>query len=300
MTQKRRLALPIDYAAAATAENTRLAYRKDLARFEAWGGTIPATVKQVCQYLNAHADTHKVSTLSRWLASISQAHRVAGLESPCRSMEVRRTLNGIKKVHGAKPRRVAPAVRDELMAMIKHAPPGLIGLRNRALLLVGFAGALRRSELAKLGVEDVAFDVRGMILRLGKTKTDQAGENDEIAIPYAKGKHCPVKALKAWLAEAGISEGAIFRPIGKHGALGKKGLSGFSVAQIIKASAKAAGLDMTLYSGHSLRAGLATSSAREKKPFHKIKAQTRHKSDVTLLKYIRDAELFEDNAADLL
>ncbi len=300
MTQKRQPALPPDYAAVATADNTQLAYRKDLAKFRTWGGTIPSTPKQVCEYLNVHADTHKVSTLSRWLASISQAHRVADLESPCRSLEVRRTLNGIKKVHGAKPRRVAPAVRDELMAMIKHAPPGLIGLRNRALLLVGFAGALRRSELAKLRVEDVAFDVRGIILRLGQTKTDQTGENDEIAIPYAKGKYCPVKALKAWLAEAGITEGAIFRPILKHGAVGKKGLSGFSVAQIIKASAKAAGLDTALYSGHSLRAGLATSSAREKKPFHKIKAQTRHKSDVTLLKYIRDAELFEDNAADLL
>jgi integrase len=300
MTQKRRLALPQDYAAAATADNTQLAYRKDLARFQAWGGAIPSTVKQVCEYLNAHADTHKVSTLSRWLASISQAHRVAARESPCRSLEVRRTLNGIKKVHGSKPRRVAPAVRDELMAMIKQTPPGRVGLRNRALLLVGFAGALRRSELAKLRVKDISFDVRGMILRLGQTKTDQAGENDEIAIPYAKGKYCPVKALKAWLAEAGITEGVIFRPILKHGTVGKKGLSGFSVAQIIKASAKAAGLDTTLYSGHSLRAGLATSSAREKKPFHKIKAQTRHKSDVTLLKYIRDAELFEDNAADLL
>ncbi len=300
MTPKRRFTLPQDYAVAATADNTKLAYRKDLARFLAWGGTIPATVKQVCEYLNAHADTHKVSTMSRWLASISQAHCVKGLDSPCRSLEVHRTLNGIKKVHGAKPRHVLPAVRDELVAMIQHAPPGLVGVRNRALLLLGFAGALRRSELAKLRVEDVAFDVRGMILKLGQTKTDQAGGNDEIAIPYAKGKYCPVKALKAWLSESGITEDAIFRPILKHGTVGKKGLSGFSVAQIIKASAKAAGLDTTLYSGHSLRAGLATSSAREKKPFHKIKAQTRHKSDVTLLKYIRDAELFEDNAADLL
>lgn len=300
MKKRRRLAFSQDYAAAAIADNTQLAYRKDLARFLAWGGTIPATVKQVCRYLNAHADTHKVSTLSRWLASISQAHRVSEMDSPCRSLEVRRTLNGIKRVHGAKPRRVAPAVRDELMAMISHAPPGRVGMRNRALLLVGFGGALRRSELAKLRVEDVSIDVRGMILRLGQSKTDQTGENDEIAIPYAKGKYCPVKALKAWLAESGVTEGAIFRPISKHGVIGKKGLSGFSVAQIIKAAAKAAGLDTTLYSGHSLRAGLATSSAREKKPFHKIKAQTRHKSDVTLLKYIRDAELFEDNAADLL
>jgi integrase len=167
-------------------------------------------------------------------------------------------------------------------------------------LLVGFAGALRRSELARLRVEDVHFDVRGMILSLGRTKTDPTGEHDEIAIPYAMGKHCPVKALKAWLAEAGMVSGPIFRSISKNGVLGQRALSGFSVAQIIKGCARAAGLDTTLYSGHSLRAGLATSCARENKPFHKIKAQTRHRSDVTLLQYIRDAELFEDNAADLL
>jgi integrase len=300
MAKKQRTPIIDDYAAAATADNTRLAYRKDLARFKAWGGTIPATPKQLVNYFNKHARSHKASTLSRWLASISQAHRLAGLENPCRSLEVRRTLNGIKKVHGAKPRRVQPAVREELMAMIKQAPPGLVGLRNRALLLVGFAGALRRSEIAGLCVEDISFDARGMILRLGQTKTDQAGENDEIAIPYAKGKYCPVKSLKTWLSEADITGGAVFRRIQKNGAVGKHGLSGFSVAQIIKASARSAGLDTSLYSGHSLRAGLATSSAREKKPFHKIKAQTRHKSDVTLLKYVRDAELFEDNAADLL
>lgn len=296
----RQIAVPTDYAKAATAANTQLAYRKDLARFIAWGGTIPATPEQVADYLSAHGGSHKAATLARWVASISQAHLVAGHQSPCRSIEVRRTLSGIKNVHGAKPRRVAPAVRDELMAMVDHTPKGRVGARNRALLLVGFAGALRRSELAKLRVEDITFDVRGMILNLGKTKTDQAGEHDEVAIPYAKGKHCPVKALKAWLAEADIAAGAIFRPISKTGVLGKKALSGFSVAQIIKSCAQAAGLDTSLYSGHSLRAGLATSSAREHKPFHKIKAQTRHRSDVTLLKYIRDAELFEDNAADLL
>lgn len=300
MPRKRRSPSPQDYAAAATADNTRLAYRKDIARFMSWGGTIPATAKQVCRYLEAHADSHKASTLARWIASISQAHQAQGLDNPCRQLAVRRTLNGIRKVHGAKPRRVQPAVRDELVAMIQHSPRGLVGLRNRALLLVGFAGALRRSEIAHLRVEDVSFDVRGMILRLGQTKTDQTGENDEVAIPYARGKYCPVKALKEWLSESEIRAGAIFRPIGRHGTIGKQGLSGFSIAQIVKASARAAGLDTRLYSGHSLRAGLATSSAREKKPFHKIKAQTRHKSDVTLLKYVRDAELFEDNAADML
>jgi integrase len=293
-------ALAEHYAAAATAANTKLAYRKDLARFATWGGKIPTTPAILCDYLSQHAVTHKPSTLTRWLASISQAHLIQGLESPCRSIEVRRTLRGIKRAHGAKPRRVSPALRDEVLAMVRATPEGLAGLRNRALLLVGFAGALRRSELAKLRVEDISYDVRGMILALGKTKTDQSGEHDEIAIPFAKGSACPVKALKSWLAQANIKRGAIFRAISKGGKVGKRALNPHSIAQLIKALALAAGMDPTDYSGHSLRAGLATSSAKDGKAFHKIKAQTRHRSDVTLLKYIRDAELFEDNAADLL
>ena len=297
----RKRALPTEhYVNSATADNTKLAYQKDLARFAAWGGVIPTTPAILCDYLSQHAITHKPSTLTRWLASISQAHLSQGMESPCRSIEVRRTVRGIKREHGAKPRRVAPALRDEVLAMVSASPDRLTGVRNKAMLLVGFAGALRRSELANLRVEDIKFDVRGMILALGKTKTDQTGENDEIAIPLAKGKACPVKALKLWLAESQIKAGPIFRAISKGGKVASRGLNPASIAQLIKGCALVAGMDPTDYSGHSLRAGLATSSAKDGKSFHKIKAQTRHRSDVTLLKYIRDAELFDDNAADLL
>jgi integrase len=289
-----------NYLDAATADNTKLAYHKDLQRFVTWGGDIPSSPDQVAAYISAHGASHKASTLARWVASISQAHKVAGFDNPCGNIDVRRTLRGIRSAHGAKQRHVAPAVRDELIAMVTQLPPGLVGTRDKALLLVGFAGALRRSELAKLEVKDIHIDARGMILPLGKTKTDQAGESDEIAIPFAKGKYCPVRALQAWLKAGKITGGPIFRRIRKNGLVGPTGLVGFSIAQIVKASVARAGLDPALYSGHSLRAGLATSSAKEHKPFHKIKAQTRHKSDATLLRYIRDAELFEDNAADFL
>ena len=288
------------YAAAATASNTKLAYQKDLDRFAAWGGVIPSSPAQLCDYLSQHAATHKPTTLTRWLASISQAHLSLGLESPCRSIEVRRTLRGIKREHGAKPWRVSPALRDEVLAMVKALSDDLAGVRNKAILLVGFAGALRRSEIANLRVEAVTFDVRGMILALGKTKTDQSGEHDEIAIPFAKGNACPVKALKDWLKQSHIQSGPVFRAISKGGKVSDRAMNPHSIAQLIKTFALAAGMDPADYSGHSLRAGLATSSAKDGKPFHKIKAQTRHRSDVTLLKYIRDAELFEDNAADLL
>jgi integrase len=109
-----------------------------------------------------------------------------------------------------------------------------------------------------------------------------------------------VKALKTWLTQSNIKQGAIFRAISKGGKVGKRALNPHSIAQLVKAAELAAGMDSSEYSGHSLRAGLATSSAKDGKAFHKIKAQTRHRSDVTLLNYIRDAELFEDNAADLL
>ena len=149
-------------------------YQKALDRFASWGGVIPSSPAQLCDYLSQHAATHKPTTLTRWLASISQAHLSLGLESPCRSIEVRRTLRGIKREHGAKPRRVSPALRDEVLAMVKALSDNLAGVRNKAILLIGFAGALRRSEIANLRVEAITFDVRGMILALGKTKTDQS------------------------------------------------------------------------------------------------------------------------------
>ena len=135
-----------DYAAAATASNTKIAYQKDLDRFAACGGRIPATPAQLCDYLSQHAATHKPTTLTRWLASISQAHLSLGLESPCRSIEVRRTLRGIKREHGAKPRRVSPALRDEVLAMVKALSDDLAGIRNKAILLIGFARRRHETE----------------------------------------------------------------------------------------------------------------------------------------------------------
>lgn len=188
----------------------------------------------------------------------------------------------------------------ELKAMVDSCPDTLAGLRDAAVLLVGFSGAMRRSEVANLTVEGLKFDVRGCVVSLGRTKTDQAGENDEVAIPSSASAYCPVKALKRWLRASGIKEGAVFRKVLKSGRVARGALNPRTVAEIVKAKALAAGLDPSEYSGHSLRAGLATSSAKANKPYHKIKQQTRHRSDAMLMTYVRDAELFEDNAAEIL
>jgi integrase len=292
--------LPMDYAAHAEADNTRLAHSKDLARFLAWGGAIPAPVEMIEAYLSAHAVSHKPATLTRWLASISVEHQRQGLDSPCRHRRVRDVLHGIKRAHGTQQRQVAPAVKNELWAMARKQEDDLVGLRNRALLLVGFGGAMRRSEIGALALERIRFRPDGIEVDLGKTKADQLGEDGVIAIPRARVKErCPVVALEAWLAAAGIREGPVFRPILKSGVVGAGGLSGHSVAAIVKAAALRAGLDPGLYSGHSLRAGLVTSAVQSRKRYDKIKKQTRHRSDAMLERYIRDSELFEDNAADL-
>lgn len=290
-----------DYAKAATADNTKIAYQKDLDRFMQWGGKIPSSPEQVSAYLSEHAMDHKVATLLRWLTSISQAHKRAGLPTPTKDTVVHETLSGIRKIHGGKQRRVAPITTEELMAMVDAAPNTLIGQRNKALLLVGFGGAMRRSEITNLQVENFEIDRRGAVVDLGKTKTDQSGEDSKVAITMAKNKrYCAVTALKSWYAATGITEGPVFRAINQYGKLSSRKLSTQAVADIVKAMALAAGLDRTLFSGHSMRAGLATAAAQADKPYHKIKAITRHKSDATLARYIRDGQMFENNAGDLL
>lgn len=311
-------ASPPDYSRAALAANTHRAHQADLARFAAWGGSIPSSAEQIVAYLRAHAQSHRVSTLTRWLASISKAHQERNLDNPnpdnpCRAPEVRAELRGIRNTFGGQQRRVAPAMRDEVIAMVDCAPGTITGVRDKALLLLGFSAALRRSELAGIKIAQLQFDQRGLLLSLGKTKTDQAGQDGVLAIPRAKQPaYCPVQALRRWLREVeraqhrvaeddqSSKDAPVFRRISKAGNVHDNALNAASIARLIKAYALKAGLDPALYSGHSLRAGLATSSAQEGKPFHKIKAQTRHKSDATLLRYVRDGELFEDNAADLL
>ncbi|PTQ66536.1 site-specific recombinase XerD [Nitrosomonas oligotropha] len=284
------------YLNASISANTWRAYRDDLKHFQAWGGTLPATPEQIASYLAHYAPKHTVATLTRRLASLSKLHNAQQWANPVSTALVRSTFQGIRNQHGMKQRQVAPAIKEDILAMVRNLQ-GIKGIRDKALLLIGFAGAFRRSELASLQYCDIEHVQQGILVYLRRSKTDQAGQGRKIAIPYARGAICPVISLREWLEHSGITEGPIFRSINRHGHIGEQAITSQSIALVIKERAAAAGLDATQYSGHSLRAGLVTSAAQAGISSWKIRQQTGHKSDAMLQRYIRDANIFTDNAA---
>jgi integrase len=286
----------VDYVAAAAADNTRRAYQSDLRMFLAWGAVLPSSPEAVAAYLVAHATTLSPVTLSRRLVAIARAHATLGHPNPCQADLVKTTLKGIWRVHGRPQRQVQPAIREDVLAMLPHMT-STRGIRDRALILIGFAGAFRRSELVALQFADVAFVKEGLTILIRRSKTDQIGEGRKIAIPFARSSACPVGALTNWLDYAGIQSGPLFRFVRKGGAIGTVALSAQSVAAIVKEYAHKAGLHAENYSGHSLRAGLITSAAKAGVSSWKIREQTGHKSDAMMHRYIRDTNIFENNAA---
>jgi integrase len=293
-----------DFAAASRSQATIRAYRTDWADFTAWCleqgvDSLPATPATVAAYLadQATANRYKPATLSRRLAAINAAHRLANLDSPTTSEAVRLTLAGIRRTVGVSQRQVKPIMTSDLRKIISALPDDLTGTRDKALLLVGFAGALRRSELAALSVEDIEFTEAGMIVTIRRSKTDQEAQGREIGIPYGSGATCPLTAVQGWLEAAGITSGPIFRRIDRHGHIGPNALQPQAVAHIVKKAVEAVGLDADQFAGHSLRAGLATSAAQNGASEAMIASQTGHKSTAMLRRYIRRGSLFQANAA---
>jgi integrase len=292
-----------EYRKKSRADNTKRAYQSDWRHFCAWCEEhhlvpLPAEIRTVERYVTLLAKRCKVATLERRLASISQAHRLAGLASPTAAPEVHLLMDGIRRDKGTKQASKAAATVGVVREMVATLEPDLAGKRDRALLLVGFAGAFRRSELASLDVADIQYVPQGLVVTLRRSKTDQTGEGRKVGIPYGVSMDtCPVRSLKAWLDAAQITEGAIFRPIDRWGHIQEGRLTGHSVARVVKRAAEAAGLDPELFGGHSLRAGLATSAAAEGATERQIMQQTGHKSERMVRRYIRDGSLFRDNPA---
>ncbi|MGY3472740.1 site-specific integrase [Bradyrhizobium ottawaense] len=282
------------------AENSYRAYLSDLREFDKAGFSIPAAPEAVAQYLAESASSLRVATLIRRLASLSTAHEARGLPNPTRSSLVRATLRGVKRTYGCAQRQAKPLCRDDLLQVLDVTGDSRKDLRDRALLLLGFAGALRRSELVALNVEDLEHVRQGVILHLRRSKTDQEAQGQKIGIPHGRSRWCPVTALNDWLQASAIEKGPIFRPLDRAGRVGEPRLSGDAVSLIVRERVEAAGLDPSGYSGHSLRAGLATSASQVGVPTWKIRAQTRHASDAMLSRYVRDGELFTTNAAGAL
>ena len=294
------LASAIDLAQAEKAASTRKAYRTDFRLFKAWCddkrvSALPAASETVAAYLAAEALTAKPSTLGRRLAAIRYAHRLAGFPLPTDAEGVKATMRGIRRTFGSAKVRKAPAVAAKMLGMVAKAPDKLAGMRDRALLLLGFAGAFRRSELVALDVADIEETEAGLRATIRHSKTDQEGQGVTIAI--ARGDiACPVRALRDWLGAADIDAGPLFRPINKADRVAQARLTDRSVANIVKAYAERAGFDASTFSGHSLRSGFLTSAAAKGASIFKMMDVSRHKSVETLRGYVRDAEMFKDHA----
>lgn len=284
--------LVASYAAAAQSDATTRSYGADICHFKQHGGSIPATPTMVAEYLANFAGILACSTLQHRLIAIHRSHTDVGLVSPVMDSLVKRTMQGIRRTVGAKQRQVAPLMKDDLLEMMVHVERQrpMKAARDKALLLVGFSGAFRRSELVALRYEDMTRFEGGVELMIRRSKTDQEGAGRTVFIPHARGSRCPVKALMNWLSMACIASGPLFRAINRHDqVVGDKALTPQSVALIVKSSVKmAAGDDAAKnVAGHSLRAGYCTEAATVGLLPYQIREQTGHKSDVTLARYIR-------------
>jgi site-specific recombinase XerD len=297
------LASAADLARLEKADATRRAYGSDWRIFKSYceergALALPAAPVTVAAFL-AWEDGRdsKPSTIGRRVAAVLYAHKLASLTSPTNDERVKAVMRGIRRKQGVAPVKKAPADSVMVLAMCANVGTGLASLRDRALLLLGFSIAARRSELVALDVADIVENEHGLMVRIRRSKTDQEGHGATVAVPFGA-IACPVKALRAWLDAAGITNGPIFRPVRTGGSVAATRLTGRSVASIVKVHAKRLGLDPAAFAGHSLRAGFATSAASRGANLFKIMDVTRHKSVDTLRGYVRDAELFRNHAGD--
>ncbi len=296
------------FRAASKSAATVRAYASVWRAFTAWCEkrgvpSLPASPATVAAYLADRAEPEsgralRPSSLQVHAAAIAKAHKLAGMQSPLDNEHVRDALDGIRRRFGIAPKQKAAVCTEDVRRLVAVCGDDRKGLRDRALILVGYAGAMRRSELVALDVTDLRETNEGLEIVIRRSKTDQVGEGRTIGICYGSDpKSCPVRAMRAWLETSGIEEGSVFRPLRKGGALRLDALSPHAVAKIIKALATRAGLDPSNLSGHSLRAGHATEAARNGALGHEIRKQTGHKSDAMLARYIRAGTVFERNSS---
>jgi integrase len=257
--------------------------------------SLPAAPATVAAYLGALASAGaKVSTVRRRCAAIADAHRRNGHDNPASHAGVKATLAGIARTLGAPPEKKAALTADLLAKALRKIPEDLAGLRDRALILIGFAAALRRSELVALDVNDIARHPKGLAVTIRRSKTDQAGVGKTKAIPHGRKLHA-VRALEAWLAAAGITSGPVFRGVRGTRVRGVR-LCAHQVARIVQKRAAAVGLDPTLFAGHSLRSGYISSAADHGASLQAIADHAAHKKLDTTRGYVQIADAFRDHS----
>lgn len=296
------------YQQASKADATVKAYRSDAKVFEAWCQrygfrSAPATPEAVAAFVVAEAEAGRAaSTLGRRIAAIRFAHKVAKLPDPTDDEGVRAAMAGVRRKVGVAPTQKAAATAEILAAMLMRTPDTLTGKRDRALLALGFSGAMRRSELVALNVADLIEDPEGLRVRVRKSKTDQEGRGLEKAIPHGRYIR-PVALVREWLDAAGITEGPVFRPISRSGRVLHFDIRGEptrlttqSVADIVKRYTAAAGYDASTFGAHSLRAGYITSAAERGADLARIMDQSGHRDAATVMTYIRRANAFRGHS----
>ena len=294
------------FVQSAKAPATLKAYRSDWNDFDAWCSrhqltSLPSSPETVALNITDLASTHASGTITRRLTSITKAHQASGLTSSPASTHhfcVGETLKGIRRTIGTAQHGKAPLLSEDIRRIVRMSRKDLLGLRDRALTLIGFAGAFRRSELARIEVANLKFTAEGVVIELPTSKTDQEGAGRKVAIPCGENPEtCAVEALRGWLKEAGIETGPVFRAVNRHGKLAPRGLYRDSIGPILKRAARRAGIETGEVAGHSLRAGHVTQAAMNGVRELVIMRQTGHRSVTTLRRYIRSGELFRENAA---
>jgi integrase len=308
---------PAEFARHSRAPATESAYASDWADFSAWCNSaerlaLPAEPVTIGAYLSDRSGILKVSTLNRRLAAITAMHRLGGHGLDGKHPAIALVLAGIRRTYGTRQIAKRALLTEDLRRIVRKLrvdKPG--GCRDRAVLLVCFAAALRRSELIALDVDDIAITQAGLTILVRRSKTDQEGQGREIGIPRSrKSATCPVAALEAWLA---LVDHLSIRPVEHnentsghdtplftrvdHGRVTSDRLTGRAVAEIVKRAAKRVGIDPTLVAGHSLRSGFATSAARGGASLADIMAQTGHKNSDVAMRYVQKGKILQNPAS---
>ena len=288
------------------ANNTLRAYKSDFSDFRIFCArhgfsSLPSEPKIVSLYLTHLSKTSKISTLRRRLVSISMVHKLKGHYLDTKHPIIIENFMGIRRTKGSFQKGKKPILINHLKLIInainEQKNEDIKKLRDKSIILIGFGGGFRRTELISINYEDLEFVPEGLKITIRKSKTDQFGEGMTKALPYfTNEKYCPVISLKNWLAISKIKSGPIFRRFSKGSFLKEERLTDQSVVLLIKKYLNLAGIDNTNFAGHSLRSGFASVAAESGADERSIMTMTGHKSTQMVRRYIREANLFKNNA----
>ena len=298
------IAKALEYARASKSKATLRTYSSAWRVFTGWCRSygldpLPSSSKTVAAYVAAQAERIRPVTIKKHLAAISTAHKSAGLPTPTDAEAVRLTMQGLRRVKGVAASPKAALRTEHIRLMVAELGDHPLDARDRALLLMGFATGMRRSEIVGLDLEDIVFEPEGAVVTIRRSKRDQEGRGRPVLV--LRGDHeetCPVRALRRWTAARARSDGPMFVRLDRAGD-GQR-LSSRSVALVVKRRAEQAGLDPVLFSGHSLRRGFVSETARGGASEADIARTTGHRSIKVLRGYVEQATMFENAAGRVL